>query len=250
MKKLSVLIVCITILLSCQRKWHLAEVDPEVYRFNRYLNVATHDGIDSLIAPYKLQLDEEMNEEIGYIASELLKERPESTLGNFVSDALVPISAAEFTMDVDFGVQNYGGMRVSSIPVGPITNGKVFELMPFDNLLVVISAKGAVVKKLFDRIADSGGWPISSAVSFSIDNEKAVDILINGEPLDAEKTYAFALPDYVANGGDKCDFLISEERVSSTLMIRDAIIQYVKLQTAKGDSIYINLENRINLTDE
>jgi len=250
LKKLSILLFFLIVFSSCQRKWHLAEVDPDVYRFNRYLNVEPDKSIDSLIAPYKLQLDEEMNQEIGYIATELLKERPESTLGNFVSDALVPIAEAEFNMDVDFGVQNYGGLRVSSIPVGHMTKGKAFEIMPFDNLLIVIKAKGSVVKRLFDRIADTGGWPVSSAVNFTIENDEAVDITIHGDTLDLDKTYAFALPDYVANGGDRCDFLIKEERFSSSLMIRDAIIKYVTQKTAAGDSIYINLENRIKLKDE
>ena len=39
------------------------------------------------------------------------------------------------------------------LPAGPVTVGSVFELMPFENQLVVLDAPGAVVQQLFDYAA-------------------------------------------------------------------------------------------------
>ena len=43
---------------------------------------------------------------------------------------------------------NHGGIR-SYIPKGNITTGKIFELMPFDNLIVVTGCKRFCIAAVF-----------------------------------------------------------------------------------------------------
>lgn len=176
------------LLLSCQRQWHIAEVDPETYRFDRYNSIKEDPAINDLIKPYKAQLDAEMNEVIGQVKSELSKGRPESTLGNFLADLLV-IEASECTgQQIDFAAQNYGGIRVPTVGKGDITRGKVFEIMPFENMLSVLEVKGDIVNRIIQKMASSGGWPISNDVNFTIQDGRAGNIKIHGEDLDMTKT--------------------------------------------------------------
>lgn len=232
---------------SCQRQWHLAEVDPETYRFDRYNSVKADPDIVDLIKPYKAQLDAEMNEVIGQVKFELTKGRPESTLGNFLADLLV-IQASECTgQQIDFAAQNYGGIRVPAVGKGDITRGKVFEVMPFENMLSVLEVKGDIVNRIIQKMASSGGWPISKEVSFTIQDDQAGNITIHGEALDMNKTYIIGLPDYIANGGDNCDFLIDQKRLECNITIRDAIIKHIIELTEKGELVESSITERITV---
>lgn len=232
---------------SCQRQWHLAEVDPETYRFDRYNSIKEDQAIKDLIQPYKEELDAEMNEVIGQVKSELIKARPESTLGNFLADLLV-VQATECTgQQIDFAAQNYGGIRVPAVGKGDITRGKVFEIMPFENMLSVLEVKGDIVNKIIQKMASSGGWPISKDVSYTIQDDQAGNIKLHGEPLDMNKTYTIGLPDYIANGGDNCDFLINQKRLECNISIRDAIIKHISELTADGRPVESKVTGRITL---
>ena len=100
--------------------------------------------------------------------------------------------------------------------------------MPFENQLVVMDLNGVQVKQLLDRIATYGGWPVSEGLQFEIRDSAAINILIQGAPWKPEGSYRIGLPDYVANGGDDCDFLKPLPRVNSGLLIRDLLISDVK----------------------
>jgi len=237
----------VLLLSSCQRQWHLAEVDPETYRLDRYNNIKDDPDINALIQPYKQELDAEMNEVIGQVESELTKSRPESSLGNFIADLLAQKASDCTGRQIDFAAQNYGGIRVPAVAKGDITRGKVYEIMPFENMLSVLEVKGDIVNQLIQKMANSGGWPISQDLSFTIQDDQAKNIQIHGELLDMNKTYTIAIPDYVANGGDSCDFLIDQNRLDCGISIRDAIIKHITELTQNGETVKSDITGRIKL---
>lgn len=239
-----ILLILFISLVSCQRQWYVAEADVEYIRFNKYA-AEPDPEIEAMINPYKSQIDGEMNEVIGYVEHDLTKRLPESTLGNFIADLLKIETEREFNMEIDFAAQNHGGIRIPSIPKGPLKKNKIYEVMPFDNTLVVIEAKGSIVKQLFDRIAAKGGWPISKEVSFMISDSKAMDIEITGKPLDMNKTYRFSLPDYIANGGDECGFLKNEKRFDNGYFVRDAIIFHIEEMNRRKEKVSAKISGRI-----
>ena len=204
---------------------HVADIDTDYIRVNKY--AAKEDKtVKDMIAPYKVQLDAEMNVVLGEIAEDMIKSKPNSNLGNWFADLLQNIANIEFDGYVDFAVQNYGGLRVPVVAKGELTVGDIYEVMPFDNKLVILNLSGEKTLMLLNRIADYGGWPISSNLTFGIEDEKAIDIMIKGEPFDLKKSYRVALPDYTANGGDRCTFLKEEPQEDNDKMIRDLIIEY------------------------
>lgn len=186
-----------------------------------------------------------MNKVVGTAAATLEKAMPSSSLGNFMADAVLHMSRVKFNRPVHFSLVNYGGIRSNQLPQGPVTMGKVFELMPFDNLMVLQELTGAQVQQLCDFLAGHGGWPVAG-ITFNIRNKKAIDIRIDGRPLDMQQTYTVSNSDYVANGGDGAAFLRDIPQISNGYLIRDALFEYISfLQQQKGQ-IEANNEKRIN----
>ncbi len=203
-------------------------------------------AIQSTIAPYKSQLEAEMSTVIGICEMTLTKEQPESSLGNWCADAVLAQAQHYTGLSVDFAVLNYGGLRIPSLPKGNISKGKIFELMPFDNMIVVLEMKGSELPQLFEHLAQKGGWPVSAAIRMEIDDEFAVhNLKIEGEKIDPERIYRIATIDYLANGGDKCSFFKKLKRHETGQFMRTAVIEYVEQLTQKGQKIKAIKEGRI-----
>ncbi len=246
-KFLSVFLLLTALMFSsCSKKvLHLSSVDSRSYRMDESHDSEDKD-IDAMISPYRKDLAKVMQVKIATCSEEIRKEKPNSPLLNFVADALLTAARDWSKSEVDIAIQNYGGIRVSSLPKGDITVGHIYELMPFENTLVILKLKGKELKRMLDRMADYGGWPISSGSSFKIsDSETAENIIINGKSFDSNKVYSVALPDYVANGGDNTGNLVEEERIESGVLIRDLIIEQLK----KSGKIEVNHEVRIFTTE-
>lgn len=229
-------------LSACQQTWQLQEVEVKQLRMTEEL--PSDSTLNSIIEPYRKDLSKAMNVTIGHCAALLLKARPEGTLNNFVGELLYERTTHHYGA-IDFAIANYGGLRIPSIPPGPVTIGKIYELMPFDNQIVVLKMKGTLLQQLLDRIAERNGWAISKQLRFEIKDDKAINVTINGENLDLKKEYAVSIPDYIANGGDGCDFLEAAERFDLNILVRDAMIEFVKNTEAEGEMLNAVLDGRI-----
>lgn len=203
-------------------------------------------AVAGLLAPYSSHIAATMYEVIGKLDETLEKKQPDNTLGFFMTDALLAESRKAFNTKVDLALVNYGGIRTNAMQAGNITLGTIYELMPFDNLLVLITVDGKQLQQLLTHIAGRGGWPISGG-SYTIKNKEAIEVTIAGEKIIAENKYTIALSDYVANGGDDCSFLTTIPQVNNGYLLRDAIIGYVKSVTASGKTIGKPLANRVTI---
>ncbi len=213
---------------GCQRKQtYFAYYDASVYRVDEKLKKEDSTTL-AMIGPYKIKLDEQMNAVIGQNAEEMIKAKPGSTLTNWMADAMAESYERQAREKLDFTIANYGGIRINAVAAGDLTLGKMYEIMPFENQLVVMDLNGEQIKQLLDRIAAYGGWPVSEGLQFEIRDSTAINILIQGAPWKPEGSYRIGLPDYVANGGDDFDFLKPLPRVNSGLLIRDLLISDVK----------------------
>ncbi len=206
-------------------------------------NTKKDSSLSSFLSYYRDSVSKSMNVVIGFSVSGLYKHQPESGLGNFMCDAIKTIGENVFKQHIDAAFVNYGGVR-SYLPKGNITVGNIFELMPFDNIMVLQRVKGDSLLSFLNHIAKNNGWPLYG-VSMGISNKKAVNILINGNPLSADSTYTIANSDYVANGGDNTNMLKVFPKISKGYLVRDALLAYVRLFTDQGKSIDAKNEKRI-----
>lgn len=234
------------LLQSCNPKFQSQKAEFVDYRINP--ERATDASVLSLVKPYGDSMSETMNRVIGYNEFNLEKKQPEGGLGNFMADAFLTMAAEKFKEPVDAAMVNYGGVRLTQLPAGNITVGKMYELMPFDNLLVIQKLKGEIVEKFLDRIASSGGWPISG-ITFQIKDlpagqagKKAVNINVGGKPFNINNTYTIANSDFVINGGDSDNILKGIPFQNIGYNMREALIEYV----TKMKTISVKEEKRIS----
>jgi len=229
---------------SCAKVNHVADLKNRNYKIEK-ASFPVDTKVAEMIEPYKAQLDQTMNEVIGYNEAEMIKGKPNSSLTNWFSDVLLEESQKLVTEKVDFAIQNYGGIRLPTIAKGDVTVGKIYELMPFDNLMYIQELPGSTVQLLFDKIAESGGWPLSHSVSMDIAYGKAKNIYFHGVALDTNKVYVAAIPDYIANGGDNMDFLRNVKTNNTGALIRDLLINNIRFHTSQGKNIISNPSVRI-----
>ena len=232
-----------TLVLSCTSVQHISKMNVSYDVPSTQTSAAT-DTIQEMIEPYKSQLDDKMNQVIANVGTELSKKQPESTLGNWTSDALMA-GIKRQGLSADFAVCNYGGMRVPVITIGPLTMGELYELSPFDNEIMIVDVPGNIVDSLFQHIAERNGWPVSGNIRMTMKDGKMLTCLINGKPIDPNTMYKVVTPDYVANGGDDARFMVGLKRMQTGFLQRDLIIQYAAETARMGNDINVTLEGRI-----
>lgn len=201
-------------------------------------------SLSKMMKPYRDSLVLTMNKVVGYADQSLEKKQPSSSLGNFMADVMYHMAREKFYTHVDAAFVNFGGIRLTQLPKGEVTVWKVFELMPFDNLIVLQSIKGSELQKFLDNSAKRGGWPVSG-MTMQIADKKAVNVMIGGKPLDNDSIYVIANSDYVANGGDEMDMLRVLPKKDIGYLFRDAIIDYINKLKAQGKNITANEESRV-----
>ncbi len=240
------LLVLTTLLAaSCAKNLFPAAQSHQYYVINQ--TIAADSQLMALLAPYKIGVDTQMKVVIGRTDNPLTKAQPESTLGNFMADAQLK-SALQIDKKVVASVSNYGAIRLPMIPTGPLTRGTMYELMPFDNKITIIDIPGTVLKQFCDHMARAKGWPVSG-IRYTIKDGKATDITISGASVNDHIIYKVAVNDYIARGGDNCDFLVPLKKRYTTIFVRDALINYVEELQKRGQPLNPQIENRVQYAE-
>jgi 2',3'-cyclic-nucleotide 2'-phosphodiesterase (5'-nucleotidase family) len=139
---------------------------------------------------------------------------------------------------------NYGGLR-ASLPQGNITIGNVFELMPFENEVVLIKVSGMSIRMMADKIAERGGEGISGII-LGIREFKVSTLKIGGKPVEPDLDYWLVTSDYIANGGDQMSMFKNPiERINTKLKLRDVLIQTLSDRYKKEGIISVKEDGRI-----
>lgn len=218
-------------------------------------------GIDSvvykMIQPYKAKVDGAMGEQLVNSAIEFpapdRKTPPtESLLGNLLSDIFLTTGRDNYKpadgKNIDFVLMNTGGIR-TSLPKGVITTRNVFEVLPFDNRLVVVTLSGDSTQALLNYIAKKGGDPVAG-IQMGIKEKKPVDVLIKGVPFDKTKTYKVLTNDFCATGGDQMWFFTgAKEYTDLNIILRDAVIDLLRQYGSRGIELSSQFDNRIYKAD-
>ena len=231
--KLYYIYVGTLLLLSCSPTYILQSHEDEVV----VIQASADSTALAIIAPYQNAIKEEMQEVLTFTKTELNKKGAESTLGNFVTDLCLNYA------DAHMCVMNNGGLR-STINKGNITREKLYELMPFENELVVLKLNKEDYLGLLNYICERGGEPFSG---ISITMKEGGKIINYSQPVDFSKGEKVKVltSDYLANGGDKMSFFQDKEQIKVGLKLRDAIIDYC----SKTDTINVQLDGRLKIIE-
>ena len=208
---------------------------------------ATADSIQDAaylaqLAPVKADLEREMNVQIGYAPERMWAREPECPMLNWATDALWEAAKTVYPGTVDIAIVNMGGMRCEW-PAGPITKGQVFELMPFDNELVVLTLKGEDIIALCESFAQYGGQGVAGMRVTVIDGHLA-DVQVGGKAVNPKARYTVATSDYLSGGTDHMEALTRHvDYWKSDQKIRDLYLNAVQTQ----DTIRAAVDGRMTM---
>ena len=124
----------------------------------------------------------------------------------------------------DICIMNTGGLR-AVLPEGIITRGKIYELMPFDNELVILELNKQEFRELLIYLKERNGEPFSGMKLTILQND-SINIQFNNKEIKKENRIRILTSDYLANGGDRMDFFIDKKQYPIGVKVRDAIINY------------------------
>jgi 2',3'-cyclic-nucleotide 2'-phosphodiesterase (5'-nucleotidase family) len=226
---------------SCAKHTYIVAQKNNTYSIDNQIKRDT--SFENLITPYRTKIEGQMNEIIAVLDNDLIKVQPECTLGNLVADLMMEY-CTENKIEGEVAVVNYNGLRIPGVSQGDLPRSKIFEVMPFDNAVVLLQLNKTQVVQLCDAMAQKGGWHISKGLRFEIHDGKSQNISINGKALTDDKTYPFVMSDYVANGGDNCTFLTTLPQNNCKILIRDMLLKQIEAKTKRGEHLSSSTDGR------
>lgn len=171
----------------------------------------------------------------------------ETNLGDLCADAYRAKTGA------DIGLINGGGVR-ANISAGEITYGNIIDVQPFGNSLCVVEATGQQILDCLEMGAvhtpeENGGFMQVSGVTYTVNTYipssvttdengnftgvggeyRVKNVMVNGEPIDLEKTYTVASHNYLLlNGGDGMSMFKDCNVVAKEITLdNQALIDYI-----------------------
>ena len=225
------LAVCL-LLAACRPAYEVTKVEGRLVAMDSTWDARPDSAAVALLLPYVNRVDSAMRHVLGQAAVSMEAGRPESLLSNLIADVLREAAAKTLGRPADMGLVNMGGLR-SSLTRGDITLENVYEILPFENTLCVMTLKGRVLRQLFENIAVRRGEGVSG-----------VKLVVS------KGTYTVATLDYLAEGNDGMYALRQAESsvCPPNATLRSLFIDYVERQAKQGKAVTARMEGRIVLT--
>jgi 2',3'-cyclic-nucleotide 2'-phosphodiesterase (5'-nucleotidase family) len=154
----------------------------------------------------------------------------EYAVGNLIADAFRVAGGAQA------GLVNSGAIR-RGLPAGPVDYGALYELQPFQNALVVLTASGAQLRAALENAVSTGHvdahlsgitvrWDPSAPAGRRV---KSIRLDGDAEVGDADRV-TLAVSEFVALGGDRYASLVDAPRRATGMVDLDALIQHLRAQ--------------------
>ena len=239
--------------------WITLKIDPETKTVTGYEVPAIREGsmvtlfedefipdeeIGGMIAEQVAIAEEGMDEVVGYAGVYLSRTNvdAQSLIGNTIVDAM----RAE--VGADFAFLNLGGVR-ADIKAGPVTYRDIFQVMPFDNMIVSFRCNGEFLRRIIETRVEgsrhgliiSGGKVVYSKKRENFD--RVTHFEIGGKPWDPNKIYTVATTDFIMQGNAGLTMLIQvpqEDIIYHQINLRDAIVHYFQ----KNSPIMTKIDDR------
>lgn len=217
-------------------------------------------AVERMLKPYSGKV-RALNVVIGKLDGELRKSGVGAgSLGNFVTDGIRNQASAKLGKPVLLAVTNSGGLRKNTIAAGELRASDIFELMPFENALVQVDLKGEDLLKLLAVILDSQDAQSGAKINYRINGEqeelisaKFLDSQGRETEIDPNATYSIVTIDYLLNlaSGRYSILQRGKNPTPLGLTLRDALMNYVKAETAAGRQIQATVDTRfVNVNPE
>ena len=227
--------------------WMTLTIDPETKSVSGYELPALREGlmitlfedqfipdpeISATIEAQVAVAEEGMDEIIGTAGVYLSRTNvdAQSLMGNTITDAM------RHEVNADLAFLNLGGVR-ADIKNGPVTYRDVFQVMPFDNMVVSFRCTGEFLRRIIETRVEGGrhGLVVSGVnVVYSKKRpnfDRVTSLKIAGEPWDKNKIYTCTTTDFLMQGNAGLTLLTqvpAEDIIFHQINLRDAIVNYFR----------------------
>jgi 2',3'-cyclic-nucleotide 2'-phosphodiesterase (5'-nucleotidase family) len=190
-------------------------------------DVAPDPDIKAALLPFEAKVADKMSLVVGEATDDMVKsDISESALANHIVDAF------RATGKTDVAFHNIGGIR-AGLSRGPITWGRVFEVLPFQNFLFKLKLTGTQIKRVLDHnfIAVSG-LRVRFDLRKPVGRRLVQVTMADGSPLEDERLYSVTTNDFVVAGGDGfLEFAEGRDIENTGIVLRDVFIEYIRSHT-------------------
>jgi 2',3'-cyclic-nucleotide 2'-phosphodiesterase (5'-nucleotidase family) len=220
-------------------------------------SIPNDPALEKMLAPYSVKV-RALEVVIGKLEGEL-KKGPigGGNLGNFVADGIRVQSSAKLGKPVVLAITNSGGLRKNNITAGDLRAADIFELLPFENALVEVDLTGEQLLKLLHVVVSAGDALSGARIKYRMNSDNKPELvsarLLDSQgremEIDPKVTYSIVTIDYLVKLGSGRYSILQEGKNVRPLgvTIRDALMDYVKAETAAGRPINAALDDRFVL---
>jgi 2',3'-cyclic-nucleotide 2'-phosphodiesterase (5'-nucleotidase family) len=251
--KLFVIFLTLILILSCgKQNYYVSKIEGKQIQISESNTIkdANSNQIEAYIRPFREHINHDLDSILAY--SPEIQDKSDgkwqTSIGNLMADVSLKFGNIIFqtrkNKKIDLCILNNGGIR-AILPKGNVTSRTAFEIMPFENSMVVIALKGDQILEMVTYfIASKKPHPISG-ITFTIGKDSiAKNILINNQAIEIEKIYYVGTNDYLANGGDNMIFFKKGiQRFDLNYKLRNILIDYFK----EVDTIPVIKDVRVNV---
>jgi len=248
MKKTFCFLLLLLVLNACNDKhtnYSVEEIHGKQIPVND--SITTTPEIDNYIAPYKDNVEAQLNTILSYNKNTMLKSDGDlnSAIGNMMADYVFEETNALLNRrggkQLDMVLLNYGGIR-AGMTEGIVTLQTAFEIMPFENEIVVLELSYEQMQQMLTYLQKAKTAHPVSGVTIEFDkNYQLQSFLIQGEKLHPERTYFIATSDYLRDGGDGMNFFEGAlQEITMDYKIRNLLIDHFR----KTDTIDYKADSR------
>ncbi len=226
---LSTLVLVGLLMVGCSKPAHVTSASSQAIAINATLDSIQDNKYLAELEPITDELNARLDIVIGHAPEALTIYPPECPMLNWATDALLAEARRYYTGTVDVAIVNIGGLR-TPWQAGDITCRNIYELMPFDNELVVLTLSGKDLLELCQIFVEDNGQGIAG-MRITAEDKQLIDATIEGISISPDAYYHVATSDYLAGGTDHMTPLKNATEVwRSDLKIRDLYIEYVEQQ--------------------
>lgn len=230
-----VILLTFILLYSCKsKKETIYQINGQLININN--NYETKTSIENFAAPYREHINKDLDSVLAYnpVTQDKAKGKWETNIGNLLANATLQLSTPVFEKrehkKIDICLLNHGGIR-AIIPAGNVTTRTAFEIMPFENSVMIVGLTGAEIEDLANYIIkEKKPHPLAGIQIYINEDENEVKkITIDGIEIKDNTMYYVATSDYLSNGGDNMTFLKnSAVKFDLDYKLRNLFIDYFK----------------------
>jgi 2',3'-cyclic-nucleotide 2'-phosphodiesterase (5'-nucleotidase family) len=214
-------------------------------------SIPADDAVEKMLEPYSGKV-RALSNVIGQLDGTLKKEPVGAgSLGQFVTNGIRTFAKTKLGKPIALTIMNAGGLRKNEIAAGEVRAMDIFELLPFENVLVAVDVRGADLLKVLPAVvrdAQAGAriqykWNDQNRpefISAKLLNENGQE-----EEIDPNKIYTILAFDYLLRVGGA--YAVLKEAKTTTplnVTLRDAMMEYVKSETAAGRKLRSRVDDR------